>query len=269
MVKGYDLEFSDNFDGNDLDAGRWLPAHLPQWSSLSQAAARYRVGDGRLVLRIEEDQQPWCPEFDGATRVSSLQTGVLSGPLGSSIGQHRFNPRAVVRQPQPPTRLYTPFYGYFEVRAKAIADPRTMVAFWMIGFEDTVERSGEICICEIFGSDIEPHSVSVGMGVHPFGDPHLTDDFDRVSVNIDATDFHVYAADWTPTGVTFFVDNDVVKTVDQSPQYPMQFMLGVYEFDSGDESDLVRRRPGGYPKEFVVDYVRGYRRGTSNVRATR
>lgn len=29
----------------------------------------------------EADQQPWCPEFDGQTRVSSLQTdGRAAGP---------------------------------------------------------------------------------------------------------------------------------------------------------------------------------------------
>ncbi len=36
----------------------------------------------------------------------------------------------------------------------------------------------------------------------------------------------------------------------------MQLMLGIYEFppDGGVEA-----APGDYPKEFVVDYVRGYR----------
>jgi hypothetical protein len=53
----------------------------------------------------------------------------------------------------------------------------------------------------------------------------------------------------------FFVDGEQVKTVGQSPSYPMQLMLGIYEFPpaEGDE------RTGRYPKEFVVDYVRGYR----------
>ena len=261
-MEGYELEFADEFDGHEVDLDRWLPAHLPHWSSRSQAAARYLVGDGRLVLQITEDQQRWCPEFDGATRVSSLQTGVYSGQAGSSIGQHRFNPHAVVREPQPETRLYTPLYGYFEVRAKGSADPRSMVAFWMIGFEDTPERSGEICICEIFGRDVGPETVRIGVGVHPFGDPHLADDFTRVSLDIDATAFHVYGAEWTPRHVGFFVDGHLVKTVQQSPDYPMQFMLGIYEFDSHDEGGSHARQAGGYPKEFVVDYVHGYRLAT-------
>jgi len=105
---GYELEFEDTFDGDTLDQTRWLPFYLPQWSSREAAAARYQLGGGVLRLLIEDDQQPWCPEFDGQTRVSSLQTGVFAGPVGSTLGQSRFNPRLVVRQAQRNARLYTP-----------------------------------------------------------------------------------------------------------------------------------------------------------------
>jgi hypothetical protein len=131
-----------------------------------QAAARYDVGGGRLRLRIDHDQAPWCPEWDGEVRVSSLQTGVFSGPLGSRIGQHRFHPDAVVREPQEERRLYTPHHARIEVRMTALADPACMAALWLIGFEDAPERSAEICVCEIFGRDVTPDEARVGMGVH-------------------------------------------------------------------------------------------------------
>jgi hypothetical protein len=104
----YELDFEDTFDGDLLDERHWLPHHLPQWSSRADSAARYVHGGGVLRLRIAADQAPWCPELDGATRVSSLQTGVFAGPLGSNIGQHRFHPDAVVREAQPSQQLYTP-----------------------------------------------------------------------------------------------------------------------------------------------------------------
>lgn len=258
-MDGYALAFADEFEGRDLDLTRWLPAHLPQWSSRAQAAARYELRDGHLLLQIAEDQEPWCPELDGTTKVSSLQTGVFSGPVGTTIGQHRFNERAVVREAQPARRLYTPLHGFFEVRARAVADARTMVAFWMIGYEDTPVRSGEICVCEIFGSDVEPGRAVVGMGVHPFGDPELVDDFERAPLPIDATELHTYAAEWTPTQVRFFVDGDLVKVSAQSPSYPMQLMLGVYEFDEPTDPAVRQGATERYPKEFVVDHVRGYR----------
>jgi hypothetical protein len=99
---GCELEFEDTFDGGVLDERRWIPHSLSQWSSRERSAARYRIGDGSLRLLIEADQQSWCPEYDGAVRVSSLQTGMFAGPVGSTIGQQRFNPDAV--EPQP-TRL--------------------------------------------------------------------------------------------------------------------------------------------------------------------
>jgi beta-glucanase (GH16 family) len=190
-------------------------------------------------------------------RVSSLQTGLFAGPVGSPVGQHRFNPRAVVRQAQRNLRLYTPQYGRIELRAKALDDPQTVVTLWLIGYEDEPIRSAEICICEIFGRDVKADHASVGMGVHPFSDPLLLDDFSAVRVPIDARDFHVYAAEWTPDQVAFFVDGDLVKAVRQSPAYPMQLMLGVYEAASQDED--VEHPPAAYPKAFVIDYVRGYR----------
>ncbi len=256
---GYELEFEDTFDGDTLDQARWLPWHLPQWSSREQAAARYRLDDGLLRLVIEADQPPWCPEFDGRTRVSSLQTGVFAGPVGGTVGQHRFKPEVVVRQAQDSTRLYTPTYGLFELRARATDDPRCMVALWMIGYEDEPDRSAEICICEIFGRNLADGRAGVGMGVHPFGDPRIRDEFSAEDLPIDARQFHTYAAEWTPEHVAFFVDHRLVKLVEQSPGYPMQLMLGIYEFPD----DAADQPAGPYPKQFVVDYVRGYRRSTA------
>jgi hypothetical protein len=262
---GYELEFEDTFDGPDLDRSRWLPYYLPHWSSRSATAARYRIEDGALRLRIDEAHAPWCPEWDGDIRVSSLQTGQFSGPLGSPVGQLQFDDGLEVREEQTEERLYTPQYGVIETRFQAIADPRCMVALWMIGFEDEPERSGEICIAEIFGRNMSEGRAAVGMGIHPFGDPSLKDQFAAEALSIDATEFHVYTAEWTQDFVSFFVDGELIKTVWQSPSYPMQLMLGVYEFPAGEfgTSSGRQRRGGGdlpYPKEFVVDYVRGWHR---------
>jgi hypothetical protein len=58
------------------------------------------VASGTLRLFIEHDQEPWSPEFAGHLRVSSLQTGVFAGPVGSAIGQHRFREGIIVREAQ-------------------------------------------------------------------------------------------------------------------------------------------------------------------------
>jgi hypothetical protein len=252
-----ELEFEDTFDGDTLDPAHWIPHYLPHWSSRERAAARYELGGGCLRLLITADQQPWCPELDGELRVSSLQTALFSGAVGSTVGQHRFSEDAVVREAQPNARLYLPHYGRVELRAKALDDPRSMVSLWMIGYGDAPERSAEICVCEIFGRDVTPDRALVGMGLHPFGDPRIVDDFSAVEVATDVRDFHVYAADWEPGHAAFFVDGALVKTVGQAPDYPLQLMLGVYEFPGEADAE---RAAADYPKAFVVDYVRGYRR---------
>src|SRR5262245_59648534 len=162
---GYVLAFEDTFSGTALDRGKWIPHYLPHWSSREASAARYSIANETgLRLRIDADQQPWCPEWDGFLRVSSLQTGAFAGPLGSHVGRHRFSDELVVREVQPPESLFLPAFGLIECRARAIADPANMVALWMIGYEDRPERSAEICIFEIFGRDVRSDATTVGMG---------------------------------------------------------------------------------------------------------
>jgi hypothetical protein len=252
----YELDVEDDFNGTALNDRLWIPYYLPHWSSRRASAARYALRDGSLRLLIEADQAPWCPEFDGWLRVSSLQTGAFAGPRGSGIGQHHFRKDVIVREEQTNAALYTPRYGVFELRARAVVDPNNMVALWMIGYEDEAERSAEICIFEIFGREVKADRAAIGMGVHPFGDGAIVDDFTKEEVAIDVRDFHTYAVEWTAGYVAFYVDGRLTKVVRQSPSYPMQFMLGIYEFADGS---ALRSRSDAYPKEFVVDWFRGYR----------
>jgi hypothetical protein len=94
------------------------------------------------------------------------------------------------------------------------------------------------------------------MGLHPWADPAITDDFIQEEVIIDVRDWHTYSADWTADGVAWYVDDRLVRVVEQSATYPMQLMLGIYEFPvQADE-----RPPADYPKAFEVDSVRVLRR---------
>jgi hypothetical protein len=249
---GFELEFEDDFDAPALDPESWIPHYLPHWSTPDRTAARYDIRDGVLRLRIDADTPPWCPELDGDLRVSSIQTGSFSGPLGSKIGQHRFSPDAVVQTPQPMRALVTPRYGLVEARLRALADPRVMVALWMIGLEEAPERSGEILLAEIFGRDVLTDRAPIGMGVRAWADPTMHDDIVAEEITVDVRDWHTYSADWTPDGVAFYVDDQLVRAVDQSPSYPLLLLLNIYEFPvAGDQ-----RPAADYPKVFEVDWVR-------------
>jgi Glycosyl hydrolases family 16 len=248
---GYILEWHDEFDGPDLDRSKWLPFYLPQWSSRQRSVPRYTFRDGMLVLQITKDQQPWCPEFDGGVKASCIQTGLFAGPVGSKLGQLHFNDELVVREEQTNIRLYTPQYGYFECRAKGLDTRGNHVSLYMIGYEDAPVKSGEINMFEIFGKDVSTTATKVRYGIHPWKDPKLTDEFYQDRLEIDATKFHIYAHEWTPTYIDFYLDHQKLRRIHQSPDYPMQFMLSIYELPGGEENAV-------YPKEFVVDYIRGY-----------
>ncbi|GMK39733.1 hypothetical protein PCCS19_27880 [Paenibacillus sp. CCS19] len=260
---GYNLVFQDDFDANELDRTKWLPFYLPQWSSRSNAAANYRFEDSQILLSITEDQKPWCPEFNGDVKVSNLQTGTFSGPLGSDLGQHRFSRDCLVREEQLEERLFVPQYGYFEIRARGLGTPRNVCAFWMIGFEDTSERSAEICPFELKGWNVKEGSCTLGFGIHPFGDPSIEEEFIEREFEMDPTLYHVYAVDWTPEGIDFYIDNVRVHRSQQSPSYSMQLMLNIYEIppqESGSDE------PAEYPSEFAIDYIRCYRRQENGIR---
>lgn len=229
---------------------------MPQWSSRAESAATYATGESELRLTIPPEQRLWCPADHDPLRVSGIQSGVFSGAVGSTIGQQPFRDGLVVRESQPTQWGWTPHYGLLEVCARMDLGPRSMASVWMVGLEDEPTHCGEICVFEVFGEALlikhGARTAAVGMGVHPFRDPALTDEFDAPELAIDVGELHVYAADWRPGRVDFLVDGQHVKTVHQAPDYPMQMMVAVFDFPEKAGSAL---RPDHVP-ELAVDYVR-------------
>jgi hypothetical protein len=246
--------FDEHFTSGTLDPEVWLPYYLPHWSSRSQSSATWSVRDDGLHLSIPNDQPLWCPDLhDGPLRVSGIQSGCFAGPLGSTIGQQPFRDGLTVREEQPPMWGYTPLYGRFEVRMRGVITARSMVAFWMSGIEDVPERCGEICVAEVFGHAVGSGFADVGMGVHRFRDPSLVEEFATEHLAIDVAEFHTYGVDWQQGSLTFTVDGAIVRRVSQSPDYPMQLMIGVFDFPAkGNDGDTDAPVP-----ELVVAHVRG------------
>ena len=233
----------DDFDGPDLDTAVWVPHYLPVWSSRAESAASYRVEDSRLVLDLPVDHPLWCPdEHPTPLRVSGLMSGSYSGPVGSTIGQQPIFTGQLVREDQGrfEGRLLAP--GHLEVRCAMDLIPRSMAALWLVGFEDEPERCGEICVVEIFGNAVRDGSAEVGMGLKQIRDPGLAQDFAAPRLSIDPADLHTYAVDWDADEAVFTVDGEVVRQTPHPPTYPMQIMVGVFDFpdwSTGDDHDHV------------------------------
>jgi hypothetical protein len=244
------VTLDERFGGDSLDSSVWFPYYLPHWSSRAASAATYRVGGGELRLGIPPEQPLWCPGVhDAPLRVSGIQSASFSGPVGSTVGGQPFRSGLLVTEEQPEFWGYTPLYGHIEVRARGVITPRSMVAFWLSGIEDVPEHSGEICVMEIFGDAPQ----NVGLGLHKFRDPGLVEDFETVPMSLDVAEFHTYAVDWQPESLVFSVDGALVKRIGQSPDYPVQLMLAVFDFpDRADPRDTTVPTP-----ELIVSHVIG------------
>jgi hypothetical protein len=249
----FSLVFADDFTGDGLDNGRWVPHYLPHWTTEERSAARFVLADRGLRLLIDADQPAWRPE-DGGMRVSNIQTGSFSGPRDSTVGQHRHRDDLLVRSPQPTRRLWTPSSGLAEATMCATRSSTCMLAVWLVGFEETSpEDSGEICIAELFGSKSGSNRSTVRLGVKAHHDPRLRTDMVDLVLELDTTTEHVYAAEWNSRHVHFYIDERHVHTVEQGLTYPLQLMVDLFEFPTDD-----RREEVDYPKSAEVRGVRGY-----------
>jgi hypothetical protein len=247
--------FREDFDGGALDTEVWLPHYLPQWSSRAQSAATHELAGSELRLTIPPAQGLWCAgTHEPPLRVSGIQSGVHSGPEGSTTGQQPFREGLAVREAQGTHWGWTPHRGTLSVRARMDLTPRSMASVWMVGLEDEPDRCGEICVFEVFGDAVEPGvSAAVGMGVHPFRDPALTDDFAAPRLELDVTEHHTYTAAWSDGRVDFIVDGTHVRSVGQAPAYPMQMMVAVFDFPAHERA----RAHADHVPLLAVDRIEG------------
>lgn len=241
------MSFSEKFTAPALDEGRWLPHYLPAWSSRAASAASYQLGDGGLVLDLPIDHPVWCAgDHEPPIRVSGLQSGSFSGPVGSTVGQQPFRAGQVVREEQP--RFEGRLLGApaeVAIRCRMTLSPRSMASLWLVGLEDRPERCGEICVVEVFGRSIDDEpSAEIGHGLHAFRDPDLAEDFAAPRLPLDVADWHTYAVSWDVDEAVFSVDGAEVRRCPRPPAYPLQLMLAVFDFPEwsvGDDDHLVPR----------------------------
>ena len=248
--------FTDDFAGTALDTDVWLPHYLPAWSSRAASRASQRVADGVLVLDVPPDHPVWCAgDHEPPLRVSGLQTGNRSGPVGSADGQQPFRAGIVVREEQPPFEGLLVDGGRLEVRCRMELTATSMASLWAVGFEDRPERCGELCVLEVFGSSLRPGSAEVGMGVHAFRDPDLVEDFDAHRRELDVAQWHDYAVTWDGSTTAWEIDGTQVRRGGRAPAYPLQLMLAVFDFPGAGA-------PAGVPRLEVdrVSWTRAPRR---------
>jgi Glycosyl hydrolases family 16 len=247
-------EFRDDFDRGELDRSVWFPHYLPAWSSADLTRASYRITDSCLRLFIPTEFGLWCAgDHPEPLRVSGIQSGSYSGPVGSGAGQQRFRDDQRVLEHQPHFEGWLPSSGRVTIRCSMELSARSMAAMWLSGFEQDPAESGEICIVEVFGRSVRRDGTAeIGVGVKKKHDPRLVDDFAAPRLAIDVSGFHRYAVQWNADLATFFVDDEPIHTSARPPTYPLQVMLAIFDFpawSTGADDHLV---PG-----FDIDSISG------------
>jgi len=162
--------------------------------------------------------------------------------------------------------LFSQAYGRFEARIKIPQGQGMWPAFWMLGNNITSAgwpTCGEIDIMENIGK--EPGTVHGSLhGPSSTGTSDASAAFSLPAGQNFADDFHIYAVEWAPGTIRFFVDSNLYETVTQS-QWPAG---GTWVFDHPFFIILNVAVGGTWPgspdqttqfaQQMLVDYVRVY-----------
>ncbi len=154
-------------------------------------------------------------------------------------------------------------YGRIEVRAKIPVARGSWPAIWMLGTSGGWPDKGEIDIMEAVG-----HETNKVFGTLHAGPKHDHSRGGKTTVPDLGADYHVFAAEWFPDRIDFFVDDQKYMSANKETD---KQALPEWPFDA-PEYLLMNIAIGGawggkkgidetaFPQRMLVDYVRVYQR---------
>jgi beta-glucanase (GH16 family) len=247
---GWSLVWSDEFsapDGSAPDPAKWTydlggkgwgNHELESYTNRKENA---RIEKGNLVITTKKET------YTGADGITQNYTSARLKTQG----------------------LFVQTYGRFEARIKIPEGQGIWPAFWMLG-EDipTVgwPKCGEIDIMENIGKEPDKIHGSLHGPSTTANTSDLTSIFTLPAGQNFADDFHLYAVEWSPDTVRFYVDANLYATFGQS-DWPAG---GKWVFDH-PFFIILNLAVGGdwpgppdastkFPQSMLVDYVRVYTR---------
>ncbi|MDT8067683.1 MAG: glycoside hydrolase family 16 protein [Terriglobia bacterium] len=240
------LTWSDEFSGpnNSLpDASKWSVEVGGHWSNNELQAYTNRpqnihVQNGNLVITATKEN------YTGADGVSRSYTSARIKTEGK----------------------FSQKYGRFEARIKLPHGQGMWPAFWLLGNDVGTAgwpKCGEIDIMENVGSRM---SVALGTihGPGYSGDKGIGAKYTLPSQQDFSDDFHVFAVEWEPAAIRFYVDDHLYET-----RTPADLPAGEKWVFDHPFSIILNLAVGGnlpgspdattqFPQSMLVDYVRVY-----------
>jgi beta-glucanase (GH16 family) len=246
------LTWSDEFnaaDGSPVDSQKWTPVtggngwgnNELEYYTTSLRNARQEHGS----LVIEALREPYTGS-DGVKRDYTSARLLTKGKFAQA-------------------------YGRFEARIKMPFGKGIWPAFWLLGDDiDTAHwpKCGEIDIVENLGSEPSiAHGTIHGPGYsggHGIGSPFTLPEGKRFS-----DDFHIFAVEWEPQEIRFYVDDNLYATRRPSDLPPDTHWVYDHPFFILLNLAVGGNWPGNpdstttFPQRMYVDYVRVYKRPAS------
>lgn len=240
----YTLRWSDEFDGNNLDAVKWIQetgAH--GWGNAEWQ--NYTNGENIVVA-------------DGSLKIMGIKTG--SGQKVGDYTSARLNSKLSFK------------YGIYEIRAKMPEDkgPGVWPAIWMLGESIRNGTSwplcGEIDIMEYvsFDPNTTSSSIHIQSNNHMNGNPIGSGHIPFASAE---EEFHNYGLIWSENFLKFYRDevNNVILTyrkpisaTENNWPFDQPFFLLLNMAIGGNYGGAKGVDDSIFPAQMEVDYVRVY-----------
>ncbi|HVW12014.1 MAG TPA: glycoside hydrolase family 16 protein [Bryobacteraceae bacterium] len=158
--------------------------------------------------------------------------------------------------------------GRVEARIKVPAGAGLWPAFWMLGNSFTGRNwpaCGEIDIMESLGREPSINHGSLHGPGYSGGKP-MTAIYTLPNGRKFSDDYHIFAIDWKPTEITFYVDDTAYETVHDTDipagtkwVFDQPFFILLNVAVGGNFGGAVSPETK-FPQEMLVDYVRVYKR---------
>lgn len=158
-------------------------------------------------------------------------------------------------------------YGRFEVRAKIPTARGMWPAIWMLPTDWAYggwPNSGEIDIMEQVGWD--PNVIHATVHTQAYNHILGTQKTAQTTVGDSGSNFHTYAAEWTPERVDIFVDSNHYfsfaneHTGSATWPFDKRFHMILNVAVGGSWGAVKGIDDGAFPQRMEVDYVRAYRK---------
>lgn len=262
---GWKPVWSDEFNGMEIDHTKWEFDH----GSFLKAGNDWLPGWGN------SEQEFYTARSDNAY----VRDGMLHlKAIKESYKGSKFTSARVKTQ-----TLFSKAYGRFEFRAKLSTGKGVWPAIWMLPLEPKYgawAASGEIDLMEARGQEPDKVLGTLHYGSHWPANAHAGKDYvfpDKSTI----ADFHVYALEWEPGEIRWYVDDHLYQT--QNFWWSCPETDGPKGVDPAGESELnpwpapfdrpfyitMNVAVGGnflgnpdastaFPAEMLVDYVRVY-----------